>query len=133
MQVATLILSNATVVRDPETGRTPSGITNLKFTAVVNHGRRDDEQADFYSITVWGKQAETLIALRDGGSLTKGARVDIVGRLSHRTYTGRDGAEKVSYDVNANDVILVSPPKNYEQGASDSRSDDLDDINQIPF
>lgn len=133
MQAATIIISNATLGRDPETGQTPSGLTNLKFSVAVNHGRRDNEQTDWYNVTVWGKQAETLIALRDGGSLTKGARVDIVGRLTHRTYTGRDGAEKVSYDVNANDVILVSPPKNYEQGASDSRSDDLDDINQIPF
>jgi single-strand DNA-binding protein len=141
MQVATIILSNATVVRDPEAGQTPSGITNVKFTAVVNHGRRDDEQADFYAVTVWGKQAETMIMLKDTGALTKGARVDIVGRLTHRTYKGRDGQDKMSIDVNANDVILVSPPKGHESGGGSlytsqnnvTPSVDLNDINQIPF
>jgi single-strand DNA-binding protein len=139
MQAATIIISNATLGRDPEAGQTPSGVTNVKFSVAVNHGRRDDEQTDWYNVTVWGKQAETLVMLRDGGSLTKGARVDIVGRLTHRTYKGRDGQDRVSIDVNANDVILVSPPKGYEAGGSNGQYEpaappvDLNDINQIPF
>lgn len=132
MQAATIMLSNATIVRAPETGQTPSGTTNLKFTAVVNHGKRDDEQADFYSITVWGRAAETLVMLRDGGSLTKGARVDVVGRLTHRQYKGRDGSDKVSYDINANEVILVSPPKGYTEGGF-RQEEPEPDLSQVPF
>src|SRR5699024_3545329 len=113
--VATIVLSNSTIVRDPETGQTPSGLTNLKFTAVVNHKSGGEEHADFYSCTSWGRAAETLIALRDSGALTKGARVDVIGRLTHRPYTGRDGSDKVSFDINASDVVLVSPPKGYGQ------------------
>jgi len=117
MQVATIIISNATVGRNPESGQTPSGTTTLKFSVAVNHKSGGNEFTDWYNVQVFGRQAETLIALRDSGSLTKGARVDIVGRLSHRPYRGRDGSEKLSLDVNANDVILVSPPKDYQDSA----------------
>ena len=125
--VATIVLSNSTIVRDPETGQTPSGLTNLKFTAVINHKSGGEEHADFYSCTAWGRAAETLIALRDGGSLTKGARVDVIGRLTHRPYKGRDGSDKMSLDINASDVILVSPPKGYSEQPEEA------DLNQIPF
>lgn len=128
MQVATVMLSNATLVRDPETGQTPSGITNLKFTVAVNHRSGGNEYADFYSCTAWGRQAETLIALRDGGSLTKGASVDVIGRLSHRPYKGRDGSDKLSLDVNASDVIIVSPPRGYTGQVEEEA-----DLNQVPF
>lgn len=128
MQLAQTNLVNATIVRDPEVTQTPNGTTKMKITAVVNHGRRDDEQADFYNVTVWGKQAETLLALRDSGALTKGARVVASGSLTHNKYQGRDGSEKLSLDLNATHVILVSPPKGYQAGGHEE-----DDLSQVPF
>ena len=61
-----------------------------------------NESADkvyFFSISVWGKQAEHC-----GKYLTKGSKVGIQGRL---TYTQKD--DKYYYDIVANNVEFLSP------------------------
>ena len=130
MQVANVFISNGTIGRDPEVTQTPNGLTILKFSVAVNHKSGNEDHTDWYNIASFGRQAETLMTLRDGGSLTKGARVDVIGRLTHRPYKGRDGSDKMSIDVNASDVILVSPPRGYNPDQSVGQDDDL---SQVPF
>lgn len=119
MQKVTAVISNATLGRDPEIRFTPKGTTKMEFSVAVNHRNgvekgSNEDITDWYRIEVWGKQADNLTTLLERGSLRKGARVDVVGTLTHRPYKGRDGSEKFSFEVNAHDVILVSPPKGYE-------------------
>lgn len=105
-QLAKVQLLNATIGRDAETKQTPSGTTLLKFPVAVNHRGSDGQDvATWYEVTIWGKQAETLA----GFNLSKGTRVCVDGRLKPRSYQGRQGDTRISLDVDATDVIVVSP------------------------
>jgi len=107
-QLAKVQLLNATIGRDAETKQTPSGTTLLKFPVAVNHRGSDGQDvATWYEVTIWGKQAETLA----GFNLSKGTRVCVDGRLKPRSYQGRQGDTRISLDVDATDVIVVSPEK----------------------
>lgn len=53
----------------------------------------------WWSVTAWGRHADFA-----GRSLTKGSAVEVVGEVSTREYTGRDGATRTSLDVQADRV-----------------------------
>ena len=106
-----------TLGSDPENGTTPNGADNLKFRAAVNHRQGQTESTTWYSVTAWGSTAKGLTTLAQRGLLAKGARVVVVGTLTSREYTDRNGQQRTSLDVNANSVELVNPPKNADTGA----------------
>jgi len=138
-QLAKVQLLNATIGRDAETKQTPSGTTLLKFPVAVNHRGSDGQDvATWYEVTIWGKQAETLA----GFNLSKGTRVCVDGRLKPRSYQGRQGDTRISLDVDATDVIVVSPksescgvpfgnlPQKQDDNPFNFRGDTMD---QVPF
>jgi len=90
---------------DPELRYTPSGlqVTSLRL-AVTPRSRQDDgswtdEQTSFHTINVWRDQASNAV-----DSLTKGARVLVVGRPKERTWTSEDGTEHQVTEVDAEEV-----------------------------
>lgn len=122
--------------RDPEMSYTPSGLAVTRFSLAVNRvnrapsGERQEETEWFY-ITFFGKQAEV-----SNQYLKKGQKVYIEGRLSTRKYTDRNGVERMSLDVTANELEMLTPKG---QGASGSGSylneadDSLGDLDDHPF
>ena len=128
MQYVQINIANAYIAREPEASQTPSGTTKLKFSLPVNEkDSSGTETTTWFETTVWGKQAESLIALRDRGLLTKGASVFVSGRFKIRPYQGKDGQQRFSNDVTADSVVLLSPPKGYSEQPEEA------DLNQIPF
>ena len=93
------------------------GKARLQFSAAEGHrGKVNGEWADtgttWYSVTVWGKDAEDLAdVLRDGAK----QRVIVSGRLSSRKYQASDGSERESLDVSA-EFVGVAPTHNAQQG-----------------
>lgn len=89
---------------DPDAKFTPDGRAVLSFSLAVGRGKKVDgewqNETDWYRVTAWGPLAERL-----GDKVSKGARVYLAGRLSQRSYTDKNGAERTSLDVTANDVI----------------------------
>lgn len=80
--------------RDPEVRSTPSGQPVASFTLATSRRWRDksgqkQEQTEWHSIVVWGKQAEIA-----GQYLTKGKQVYIEGRLQTRSWDDRTSGEK---------------------------------------
>jgi single-strand DNA-binding protein len=80
--------------RDPEVRSTPSGQPVASFTLATNRRWRDkngqkQEQTEWHSIVVWGKQAEVA-----GQYLTKGNRIYLEGRLQTRSWDDRQTGEK---------------------------------------
>lgn len=72
------------------------------FSAAVDVGFGERKQTDWYRCQLWGKRAE-------GGLipyLVKGAQVVVSGELKQNKYQS-DGIEKMSLDVNVNEVTLV--------------------------
>jgi single-strand DNA-binding protein len=124
--------------RDPEMNYTPSGVALTKFSLAVNRttksstGEREKE-TEWFNIIVWRQLAETCNTY-----LHKGDKVCIEGRLTQRKYTDKNGAERVSIEVIANEMEMLTP-KSTQSGSSDflagnaGDSDPLGDLEDHPF
>lgn len=89
---------------DPESKSTPSGqqVTNLRVaTSRVwnDQSGMKQEQTDFHSVTVWGKQAENCSKF-----LIKGQLVSVEGRLQNRSWQAQDGTKRYATDIIADSV-----------------------------
>jgi single-strand DNA-binding protein len=73
------------------------------FRVAVNRGGKNDE-ADFFRITVWDRQAELCAQY-----LAKGRKVGIEGRLRYRAWED-EGQKRSAVDVVAHRVEFLSPP-----------------------
>jgi single-strand DNA-binding protein len=73
------------------------------FLLAVNRPTRDE--ADFFRVTAWNKQAELC-----GRYLAKGRRVGVEGRLKSDEWQDNDGKKRRSTEVVANRVEFLSPP-----------------------
>jgi single-strand DNA-binding protein len=81
-------------------------ITN--FSIAVNRRRRGPDgnyvdETDWYRVTLFRNQAETSAEW-----LKKGSKVLVEGQLQIRTYTGQDGVERTSVDVNADNFVNLT-------------------------
>jgi single-strand DNA-binding protein len=136
--------------RDPEKRYTQDGrpVTRFSVAATTRRRERDGEWADhteWFSVTVFGRQAETL-----SERVTKGTRVYVEGRLESRQYETQNGAKGFSLDVVANEVIVLDSRQRAEGGdfpAGDFESattarpfpsrpaaqDDAADLEDLPF
>src|SRR5213595_4196761 len=96
------------VGRDPELRMTPNGRPVCEFSVAVNRvtGKAEDrqEQTDWYRISCWSTLAE-----RAQQFITKGRLVYVEGRFTPRTYTDREGKERMSLDISANDFQMLHP------------------------
>ena len=96
------------VGRDPELKMTPNGRTVCEFSVAVNRvsGRGEErvEQTDWYRVSCWSALAE-----RAQQMITKGRLVLVDGRFTPRSYTDREGKERYSLDISANDFQMLDP------------------------
>jgi single-strand DNA-binding protein len=93
--------------RDPEKRYTQDGrpVTRFSVAATTRRRERDGEWADhteWFSVTVFGRQAETLAE-----RVSKGTRIYVEGRLESRQYETQNGGKGFSLDVVANEVIVL--------------------------
>ena len=104
------------LTRDPEIRTTQSGQTVASLSMATNrfwkdkNGQRQD-QTEFHNVVLWGRLAEIA-----GQYLTKGQEAFIEGRLQTRKYTGKDGLERRTTEIVAENMQLGSRP----QGSSAS-------------
>jgi single-strand DNA-binding protein len=73
--------------------------------------RPASEEADFFRVSAWNKQAELC-----GRYLSKGRRVGIDGRLRSRSWEDDDGNKRSAVDVVAHHVEFLSPPSGAQAG-----------------
>jgi single-strand DNA-binding protein len=107
--------------RDPETRYTPNGTMNVRFTMAVSRRFTDQsgqqqERTTWFSVTAWGKLAETADRLAQSGYLTKGKQVYIDGRIESREYQDQQGQTRTSLDVTANELQLLGSRADSEGG-----------------
>lgn len=77
-----------------------------EFRIAVGRMRRE-EDSDFFTVKVWGRQAETVHEF-----MSKGKRVLVEGRHQNRKYTTADGDQRYASEIIANTVRFLSPPDN---------------------
>lgn len=109
--------------RDVELRYTPQGTAVANFSVASNtvRGRGDDQQkkTDWFNVTAFGRQAETLAKY-----LKKGASVLVRGKLTFNPWLSRDGEPRVSADVILQDFEFAggSAAKTVSEAADESVS-----------
>lgn len=101
------------VGKDPEIRYTSAGKAVAKFTVADTRGKGDDKQTQWIRVVAFDEQAENVCE-----QVKKGARVLVTGRLQIDKYTDKDGVEKMSYDILADDVCLSLKWKPREQDSN---------------
>lgn len=95
------------LTRDPELRYTPQGTAVCTIGLATNRSWTTDngekhEETEFHRIVAWNKLAELCSQF-----LVKGRKIYVEGRLSTRSWTGQDGAQKSVTEVVIDDMILL--------------------------
>lgn len=99
------------LTRDPELRYTPQGTGVCTFGLATNRSWTTDngdkkEEAEYHKIVAWNKLGELCSQL-----LSKGRKVYVEGRLSTRSWTGQDGAQKTTTEIVIDDMIILDSRK----------------------
>ncbi len=100
------VVLTGNLTKDPDTRTTPNGLSICKLRLAVNTRRRNaagdwEEKANFFGVTVFGRQAESC-----GNFLKKGRPVAIDGRLEWSEYEV-EGQKRQSVDIIADNVQFL--------------------------
>lgn len=93
------------ITRDPELRFTNTGQAVASFGLAVNRRWQNrqsgemEEQVSFFDITAWGSLGENA-----AGSLNKGNRVIVTGRLQQRSYETQAGDKRSVVEVVADEI-----------------------------
>ena len=93
------------ITTKPELRTTSSGIPFTRFSVAINrpfNSNNGQREADFINILVWRKQAENVCNFLD-----KGSQVAIEGRIQTGNYTDKDGNNRTSFEVVADNVQFL--------------------------
>jgi single-strand DNA-binding protein len=107
-----LLIGNLT--RDPELRYTPEGTAVCTFGVatnrswVTNDGQKKEE-VQYHRIVAWQKLAELCAKI-----LTKGSKIYLEGRLTYRSFTGKDGQERNIAEIIMDDFISCDNRKKDE-------------------
>lgn len=121
MSTAITILGNTG--RDVELRYTPTGTAVANFSVASNtvrkRGNEQQKTTDWFNVSAFGKQAETLAKY-----LTKGSQVLIRGKLTFSPWLSREGEPRVNADVLLQDFEFAgSAARNGSETAEYADSD----------
>lgn len=112
---------------DPTARATSNGTSVTSFTVGVTRSHKNqngDRESDFFRVTAWRQQAEFCSKY-----LTKGMKVFVRGELQPSIFEGKDGKARLSLDVQADAVEILSEKQKEQkkdlEGFTDISSDDL--------
>jgi single-strand DNA-binding protein len=122
-----VLIGNLT--RDPELKYTPQGTavcsigvaTNRSWTTKTGETKED---VQFHRIVAWQKLAELAANL-----LVKGRKIYLEGRITYRSYEGKDGQQKQITEIVMDDFVLFDDRK---KGTGDDAGDPSDDTHHAP-
>jgi single-strand DNA-binding protein len=111
------VVLTGNLTRDPEHRATPGGLSICKLGIACNTRRKSsdgnwEEKANFFRVTVFGKQADNCAQY-----LKKGRPVAIDGRLEWSQWE-REGQKRESIDIIADSVQFLAGGRDEGAGAS---------------
>jgi single-strand DNA-binding protein len=89
------------LTRDMELRQTSGGTSVGTASLAVNRWNGKEEEAGFFDVKLWGKQADSLARY-----MTKGAQVGIVGELVQERWE-QDGQKRSKVLINASRIQLL--------------------------
>lgn len=84
-------------IPDDAVGKTANGTVSFKFDFVCDSSLLDEQQkplSTFFSVQVYGKQAETMAQ-----SLSKGSPILVKGEIIQRVYTNKNGQRRTYHYI----------------------------------
>lgn len=143
--------------RDPEMRYLPSGDPVVNFTIAVGRRRRGTDgnwidETDWFRINCFRRNAEIADQY-----LKKGSQVLVEGQLQIRQYTGNDGVERTSVEVNCDNFTMLGSRDDAGAGGfsqagggqrggqrteggdqqaqprKEQKDEDFDDFDDVPF
>ena len=117
----------ARLARDPETRTTNKGTSVCKLTLPVDTGWGDNKRTTWWTVSLFGKRAETA-----GAHLGKGQWVSVSGKPEVRTYEKKDGTQGFSAEMVADTFDCVGP-RETAQSTERSGGQGATDFDSLPF
>lgn len=88
---------------DPISRETKNGAKMVTFRLATSRKSKDKtEHTEWFSVTSWGRDAERCLTY-----LSKGRSVLVEGSLQTHKYLGRDGVERMSLDIRADEITFL--------------------------
>lgn len=100
MSINSVVLTGR-LTKDVDLRVTNSGKNVARFTLAVDRNYKSDQQADFFTVSVWGKQAENTATYCHKGSL-----VGVQGHLRSGSYD-KNGQKVYFVDIEADSVQFL--------------------------
>lgn len=91
------------------------GSAVASFSVADSQGR--DKQTLWFDCSLWGKRAESLAQY-----LTKGSAVTVIGNLSEREFTAKDGTQKKAFSVRVVDIALQGGKRDAGESANEAHA-----------
>ena len=112
--------------RDPEMRYTPTGKSVVSFSIACDRSWKNAEgekqtETDWFNVVAWGDLADICSKY-----LSKGSQAYIEGRIQTRTWQDKEGQQRTSVDVMAQQILLLNKKK-------DSNLDGTEDDFDYPF
>jgi single-strand DNA-binding protein len=114
------------ITRDAEVKYLQNGDAVCSFSVADSEGR--DKPTTYWNCSLFGKRAESLAPF-----ITKGSKVTVVGRVTERSYTDKNGQEKKVMDVRVNDIALQGGGSRDEPVKPKQKPADDFEEESIPF
>ena len=109
------------LTRDPELRTTQAGVSVTSFTVAVDRdfGGRDggERQTDFVDCVAWRSTGEFVSKY-----FHKGSMIVVSGRLQSRKWQDREGNNRVSWEINADNVYFGESRRDSDSNRADSYS-----------
>lgn len=105
------------LVRDPETRTTSTGTDVVEFSIAVDKRIKPKDSsaptADFFRVKAWGQSGKFIA---DYGS--KGRLASVDGRIESRKYVDKEGNNRESWEVIADQISLLDRPRDDSGGGA---------------
>lgn len=99
-----LVVLEGRLTATPERKTTPSGVSVTSFSIAVDRPYQKDKEkeTDFITIVAWRQTAEFICKY-----FTKGNRIGIEGTIQTRRFQDKNGNNRTSFEVVANNVHFI--------------------------
>jgi single-strand DNA-binding protein len=120
--------------KNPEKIISALGLSVVRFSIAVQESYLDKngekvKNVEWVTCSAFGKLADICEKY-----LRKGSRVYISGKFKTHKYTGKDGSEKQSTNINVNELqILTFSEETNDKPVEAAHHSDFDDDSDIPF
>ena len=113
--------------RDSEVKYLQNGDAICAFSVADSAGR--DKGTIWWNCSIYGKRAESLAPY-----LTKGQAVTVVGVISQRKWTDKEGKERYTTEIIGEQMQMLGGKDDAKPTAPEASKADFDDMeNDIPF